>query len=577
MTLPPTLASDLRSDAGAQAIPVVPGRVAPRLCDGLVVARTDTGLVIAGGSRRQQFTGAVARDLMPRLLPLLDGAHSEEIICAVVGCSERELSLTLAALDGCGLLERCAVRCDVSPGVPEDVAAYLSRTARATGHRRSAAELTAALANAAVLIKCAKGLADSVATDLTEVGVGEVRVADRATSEKGWQARLSGRCLRTLIVVQDDPAGMSRLEAVVSDMEGSRTPVLRVAGCGADFEVGPLFCRDLTACVRCFRTARRDSKDLPADGATMAGRSESPEVANPDTGLLSGLVTAEILAILVELTRPASAGAFLRVSVPDCHVELWPVLSGAGCPTCAFPAAGEPTPAAVYEHTLELPALSLSRAVASVPSARFHQPSERSRILELPYSPRAPLAPAALAATSVQKVGEQPQPAAADNGPPAMAPHVVGKLLEDMVAVYEKWTASGCRALDMYVLTKTQVTGWPTIVTKYDHVSHAVVALRADTVPLESCLSETDLDPSSFGLVIILVGALARVPTADNYSALRTLHLEAGCGLVQLAASSAREHLALRLASAWTAQIAELLELDTRREIVIAIAGIRQR
>jgi bacteriocin biosynthesis cyclodehydratase domain-containing protein len=548
----------------AATVTGAPGGVTSRLCQGLVVTATDAGLLIVGGGRRQLFTGSAARDLLPRLVPLLDGEYNPEAICAAADCTPAELSQVLTALDGCGLIEGgVSAGRDASRPVLGHVAAYLSRTVRTTGVHRSSGDLRVVLSDAAVLVVSADGTADSVVADLLENGVGEASAADRAERAAAWRPQLGGRYQRAVVVVRDDSAEHDQLAEAISALDGTGTPVLRVAGRGPDLEIGPLFCGDLTACFECFRTAWQLSRGHPAAHTGVAGPPATE--AAVAAGILSGLVTAEILAVLAHLTRPASAGAFARMSLPDCSYERWPVVPAAGCVACGLQALDEVPPAEVYEHALELPAISVSRAPASIREASFQAACQRPRILVSPYSPRAAMAAA------------RPTPAQSSDlacGRPAIDPRVIGTLLRDMAAAQEKWTTSGYGALDVYVVTDVPVVGVLASILKYDPTDDEFFAVRADLIPADRWLSETDLGAAAAGWVIILAGALARMPGGENDAAFRTLHLEAGCAIVQLAESCAREDLTIRLASAWSAQIAELLELDTRREVVIAMADI---
>ena len=77
----------------------------PTLCRGLVVVPLPDGILVEGGPSRQVLRGAATRDLVPTVLPLLDGTLDKEEIAERTGAPVPHIERLLALLYTCGLLE----------------------------------------------------------------------------------------------------------------------------------------------------------------------------------------------------------------------------------------------------------------------------------------------------------------------------------------------------------------------------------------------------------------------------------------------------------------------------------------
>ena len=99
----------------------------PRMVPGIMLVSSQDGYVVEGGPSRDLFTGPVVLDLVPRLLPLLDGARAVEEIAAVLGPAD-EIAAVVRALARSGVVEVL----DAPPGIVDDppspLRSYLRRS-----------------------------------------------------------------------------------------------------------------------------------------------------------------------------------------------------------------------------------------------------------------------------------------------------------------------------------------------------------------------------------------------------------------------------------------------------------------
>lgn len=266
----------------------------PALAAGLAVVTTGDGLLIEGGPSRRLFTGAAAHDLLPRLLPLLDGRTSLAAVAAAASVPVAQVAQAVALLHRSGLLHDGTVE----HGDPTD--AHWSRAVAAAGSPHQPAQLRKRLAEAAVVVAAPAPLGELLAADLTQSGIGTV------TTEPTTAA--------TLAVATDD-----RLAAVAA----TGVPVLRIGGDHTGVELGPLFTGPDTSCPQCFL------RDVPP-----AAEHLDPAAAQ----LLSALAAAEVIGLLTRLSAPATGRRLHRVDTVTLDRAIHDVTPSADCPTCTLTA-----------------------------------------------------------------------------------------------------------------------------------------------------------------------------------------------------------------------------------------------
>ncbi|MEV4414108.1 hypothetical protein [Catellatospora sp. NPDC049609] len=265
----------------------------PAVAAGLVAISTGDGLLIEGGPSRRLFTGAAARDLLPRLLPLLDGRTDLAAVAQALAVPVAQVAQAVALLHRSGLLHDGTV----DRGDATD--AFLSRAVAGAGSTDQPAALRKRLAEAAVVVAVSGPLGDLLAADLARSGVGTVTTDADPTA--------------VLAVATDD-----RLAPVAA----TGVPVLRIGGDDCAVELGPLFAGPDTACPRCFLGDER-----PATAA---------EIDEGAAQLLSALAVAEIIGWLTRLSSPATGRRMHRVDTVTLDRGIHEVTPSADCRTCTL-------------------------------------------------------------------------------------------------------------------------------------------------------------------------------------------------------------------------------------------------
>jgi hypothetical protein len=517
----------------------------PVLRRGLLAVPVGAGLLVEGGSRRRLLKGRALASVLPvfpRLLRLLDGAHDPASVCAELGIDRAPLDEFLALLAECGALEptRGTPRRSGGSEPAEHVTTYLSRTAHAAGGYRGRAE---------------------IAADLTESGIGSVSVAHAAAQASPAALRTAASADRRVAAVFDDSAASSGgdgLAEAITRCHEHGLPVLRFACAPGHLEVGPAFFPGgHPACAGCFRRGYQAMAwPEPAD--------DEPGQPPAGDGVLAGLVTTELLALLTALTAPAPARTLVRLSGPRYHSERYDVTPELGCPRCGgSPAASDATAAAsVYEwlEGSEPPELIERRPTPTAADLR----ALGKRLAE-----RYAMTSGPRRALPASRPGGLTDPVAEDmlrrvtGWRPAAEPGAAARLEPD-----------GITSVDLYLLTNGDLADLPATIFKYDGPARELAGVRADLVPLADALASTDLDPSVLGFALVLVAAVGQARHSFGTLALRLSHLDAGCVAAQLSAVAAGFGRRLHFASTWSRELADLLDLDPARELVAAVVGV---
>jgi SagB-type dehydrogenase family enzyme len=494
---------------------------APALRRGLAIVSDGDGLIIEGGPSRQRFTGAAARDLLPRLLPLLDGSSTRAALCEQLTLHESQLDQVLALLADRGLLGSDAP----TPGDATDD--YLSRTAPTGDGYRSVQEIRRDLGEQTVLIAAPPSIRDDIMADLKATGIGTVGLLGDDPPHRG-----------SLVIVYDD--GRS-LEHVVDQCANHGVTVLRCAVRGDVAEVGPRFLAGKTPCVECFR--RGYDEAFPAHTDTSAATLH----------MLAALVGGDVLATH-RVGTSVAPHAMRRVDVAALAEDRYVVAPEPDCPYCGV--GGERRDEATeifgeYEWQMQAtPPESAAAGDASPPTAdqRFYQTdyatSPRRALAELPDD--------ALGSLLRWTVGPR------DDG--------TGK----------RWAPTGGNlgSVELFVLTEQPWADLHGTVFKYDADSREIIATRSDRVPLPSMLAETGLATDGLYAAVVFCGALWRLVPKYGLFACRLTHLDTGCATAQFALLAQESGFDVRYARGWTGQLTQSLELVERREIVTAVVGL---
>src|SRR5215831_3778429 len=326
-----TLPGGAAGPVAGGALAVAGGTIAPatyvRLCGAHAVITDEDSLIVVGGRQRQRLTGVVG-ELVLRLFPLLDGGRRVGDIAGLLGLGAAELVRALSVLQEAGLVEcgdapLTSGRCDV----PEYAAAFLSRVVHTTGRYRNSQEQLAALSAAAVLVVGDGPVGDAVRADLRSCGAGRV---------------IGGEPHRPAAIAE----AVEALAAADTACRRHAVPLLRGARQDALIEVGPLFCRDHTACARCWQRGRA--------GLPGAWTSASAQHAGPgDIGavaadqVLAAMLVDEAVAVLGCVRAISPPGTVLMASLTDGTERTLLALPYSDCPRCGdLLASSDPADAA---------------------------------------------------------------------------------------------------------------------------------------------------------------------------------------------------------------------------------------
>lgn len=286
---------------------------------------TPEGVLLEHGRSTVSFGGAAATQLLPVLLPLLDGERTVAEIVELVGRPvEPAVDKALALLARHGLLTD-------GPPLPRELAPGLRRAALylAQSAPDPPAGVAERLAGARVLLEGDDELAAAVARLLRRSGVARSTGTDP-----------------TFVATAAAVAGEALLERRNTLALESGVPWLPF-GCfdGRTATIGPLIVPRETACYRCL-VLRRDASTACA--AELKSLRPLPLNASngPALAALVAAIAAERIVRWIGLRDPALPGAVVSVeSAPDLAVTDELLLRVPRCPACSgLAGAGQPVP-----------------------------------------------------------------------------------------------------------------------------------------------------------------------------------------------------------------------------------------
>jgi hypothetical protein len=138
----------------------------------------------------------------------------------------------------------------------------------------------------------------------------------------------------------------------------------------------------------------------------------------------------------------------------------------------------------------------------------------------------------------------------------------------------EPATAGRAAGVELYVLASGELFGLPGSAYRYENVTHQVTTVSRDADLLARCVACSDLNRDGLAAVIAFVGDVRPSGRAGGNSSFRLANLRTGFAVAELLVMASDQQLTVDLASQWTAEVAELLELRSDREIITALAGL---
>lgn len=321
----------------------------PRLPEDLAQVRYDRRtLVFLGTLGEMVLRGGAVENLLPRLLPVLDGRRSsEELAREVPGFSPSQVLDALHLLSVQGLLEEGDTS-EVRLG-REDVQAFrpqlrfFSRYLGLTRACRHRYEVLERLRTASVLLLAGGPGALAVGRELIGLGLGHLRVLPLDGGTAGWTAMETGGTRLEVEVASGGPEAVA-LEGcdLLLLVEACRSELLRVLNRRAldsgisflpcvlgpgEIVLGPAVFPGESACCEC-----AELQGLLTPEAEPFAREDLPLVPEEEIGAARAALFA--LAILTRFAPVTCGNAVHRLDLETLEMKRDPVYSLPGCPGC---------------------------------------------------------------------------------------------------------------------------------------------------------------------------------------------------------------------------------------------------
>ncbi|MFF8838277.1 hypothetical protein [Streptomyces sp. NPDC015130] len=520
----------------------VPAR--PRLRRGLSLHHTPEALVVEGTPKKQLLRGAAARELLPRMLPLLDGSRGHEDVAESLGIPAGTVFKALSLLWTCGLIEEAASPAAASraAAVPEALADFLSRIGDSTGANHAWEEALDRLARARVEVFGTGPLADAarrhLADSLVDTGGGGDNGGDLAPAPG-----------TTLVVAAGlDPAGSAALAASCAR---TGVPLIRLALTGRTAHLGPYVDLAFTPCLAC-RTA-----EDPAD--------ERPPLPG-DAELAASLFARDLFALLTRSTPSPLPSQWRTVDLADLSQQRRSAATRPGCPDCSA-APGDPVApplAARYEAAIAFPPKEYA-------DGKAHQAHYKPSNIALQNDEKTwPVAAAVPLPEPPLEALRSPAPASA----PALLDDRTAALLLAVTAGrrallpgrVQRWTASGGNIGSVVAhLVVRDVPGLEPGVYGYVASEHRLARLAADPGAV----------PGEAPLTVVLTGDFTKVAKKYAAFALRIVLLDAGCATATLRSAATALDLPFAIRTRWDdLAVAAALGIDPDLEPVTTLVDL---
>jgi len=269
----------------------------PRLRPWYRVSAREDGTVLRYGGSVLELGGRSAVELLPRLLPLLDGTRTVDDIVECLGEPAR-----VAVQDALRVLEEHRLLTEATPaGVTEARRRTAEFLAASDAFGRRPADMLETLAGTAVCVVGASGVAALVASLVADAGAERLERLD-------WDDALPDGALAIVAPADDE---LPRLPAWNEQALAAGTEWLQVLPFdGLLAAVGPIFVPGQTACHVCYRL-RRSANLSPVPDDAVGAYPGCPAF----DAILAGLAATVALRRLV-LADGLAVGVLLAVERP---------------------------------------------------------------------------------------------------------------------------------------------------------------------------------------------------------------------------------------------------------------------
>lgn len=545
----------------------------PRLRHGIRFVNLPDGIQFDGGPEREVLRGPATRTLLPRLLPLLDGAHDVAGLAEAVGREVALIERVLALLHLRGLLEEGS---SAPVGTPS--AQALARLGATTWVDSHAGRTMGRLATARVVLHGPAPQLSGLAEALREAGMGTV---------------VTGRqepCPADLAVVLLGPHDLAgdQAERLSEAYARDSVAVLPWFVAGPVSVIGPLLTPELDLCLSCLRLELGSAANTTPPGA-----------ADPWTGIHGALACREVLALLARVPPAHSPDGATRYDLEAWTTERAMPTADLSCSTCyprsaadapSAPAAADAPSAAVTDRPpVADPVTVAARYHQAISKPALHRITPKARLQSLDPRfrdwakerrqwPSAALVPLPALPTPGTPWGPAPDAgASAGPGAPALADLA---LLLGMTAGprgprenLDFWAPSGGNfGSPCLYLAAWGIAGLADGAYGYDALAHSLARL-AD-LPAVDFLT----GPHTSGAVLAMTGDVPRIQRKYGPFALHLACLDAGVALTQIetVADLLGHRVTLHddLPAPDLAALTDAFLIDTGREPVTAVLSL---
>lgn len=276
--------------------------------------------------RSVRLSGSGVGSLLPDMLPILDGEHTVDEICAALaGCSGEAVERLVAQLAAGGLLVSGA-----RAGLPQARGREVTEFLQALVPLGDAGSLCARLESATVCLWGDDRISRSIEGLLLDCQVSTQRLpSDWVQPATGAAADLVvGVSLVIGCGTNLRDAALQRLNALSL---ATGTPWLPVISDAAEATLGPLIVPGRTPCLVCLRVRT----EALAPGTVRLLRVGSRPILPAAVQVVAGVAVAEALKALLGADRPAIEDVLIKIHLRTLAWTRADVLRLPRCPACA--------------------------------------------------------------------------------------------------------------------------------------------------------------------------------------------------------------------------------------------------
>lgn len=530
----------------------------PCIAEGIVMAWTPRGLLVEGTGSRRALTGRSAQQILPGLLPLLDGSRTLAELAQLMRLDSERMHAVLILLYSCGMLQegphpKLAKR--------DDQYALLSRLLDTTRVNASAAEAQDRLDTTRIAVVAPEPFAGTLAAHLRASGMTtgaseSVEVVDPTVG---------------LAVVWVDQDTETDARLACDALFSAGIPVLLVGSDPNGLSIGPYSDADQGACPTC---------------CLSAWRLGAPDTSREFGQTAAALTAIEVVALVSRVGAPISLHGRTITDLATGSSEMKLSARRPGCPHCGDPSVPlrEPSVACRFEDLVAFP----DRRFVNPRDHQHHfEPANIAlqydtkdagsrNTLELPV-PSVIVPPNSRRRLRAWWRGPEPVRLVATEASDRVTLGDVATVLALAFGLKTqpgenervlRWAPTGGNlgSPQAYLIVH-DVDGIEPGVYAYLPVGHQV-AVMSDAPPWPQ--------PEGTSATVIMTGAIMRVAKKYRTFAYRVVHLDAGCALSHAALAARGRKVTFVNHSAWDDDLlARATHIDSETETVTGMFDLR--